>query len=68
MRHIRLLENRLDKANVKYNEATSIHKTYVLIAKRLREERIGFNTQVSHTPCARHSNCGRSARRARARR
>lgn len=46
MRHIRLLENRLDKALTKHNEALAIHKTYVLIAKRLREERIGFNNQV----------------------
>lgn len=28
MRHIRLLENRLDKALIKYNEAQSIRRTY----------------------------------------
>ena len=51
MRNVRLLENRLDKAMIKYNEAAAIHKTYFLIAKRLREERIGFNNQVrSHGP------------------
>lgn len=47
MRGVRLLENRLDKALTKHNEALAIHKTYVLIAKRLREERIGFNNQAS---------------------
>ena len=50
MRNIRLLENRLDKALMKYNEAAAIHKTYSLIAKRLREERIGFNNQVRSPP------------------
>ncbi len=28
MRHIRILENRLDKSLIKYNEAVSIFKTY----------------------------------------
>ena len=46
MRNVRLLENRVDKAQMKYNEAAAIHKTYSLIAKRLREERIGFNNQA----------------------
>ncbi|XRB09562.1 outer dynein arm-docking complex subunit 3 [Pycnococcus provasolii] len=45
-RHIRLLENRLDKALIKYNEAQSIRKTYEQIVKRLREERIGFDNQL----------------------
>merc|ERR1712078_102840 len=33
MRHIRVLENRLDKAMIKYNEAMSIRKTYEQIVK-----------------------------------
>merc|ERR1719182_413092 len=47
MRHIRVLENRLDKAMIKYNEAMSIRKTYEQIVKRLREERIGFDNQLA---------------------
>jgi hypothetical protein len=43
---IRLLENKLDKAMIKYNEAQSIRKTYEQIVKRLREERVGFDHQV----------------------
>jgi hypothetical protein len=31
MRQIRILENRLDKAMIKYNEAMSIKKTYELV-------------------------------------
>lgn len=50
MRSVRLLENRLEKALTKHNEALAIHKTYTLIAKRLREERIGFNNQVCGAP------------------
>ena len=46
-RHIRMLENRLDKALVKYNEAQSIRRTYEQIVKRLREERIGFDNQLA---------------------
>mmetsp|Transcript_10765 Transcript_10765/g.22417 ORF Transcript_10765/g.22417 Transcript_10765/m.22417 type:complete len:548 (-) Transcript_10765:362-2005(-) len=46
MRHIRMLENRLDKALIKYNEAQSIRRTYDQIVKRLREERIGFDNQL----------------------
>ena len=45
-RNIRMLENRLDKAMIKYNEAQSIRKTYEQIVKRLREERIGFDSQL----------------------
>lgn len=44
---IRLLENRLDKAMIKYNEAQSIRKTYEQIVKRLREERVGFDNQLA---------------------
>jgi len=35
-RKIRILENRLDKAMIKYNEAQSIRKTYEQIVKRLK--------------------------------
>lgn len=45
-RHIRMLENRLDKSLIKYNEAHSIRKTYEQIVSRLREERIGFDNQL----------------------
>jgi acetolactate synthase small subunit len=44
---IRTLENRLDKSLIKYNEATSIRKTYEAIAKRLHEERVGFDNQLA---------------------
>merc|ERR1719253_2517504 len=47
MRHIRVLENRLDKAMIKYNEAQSIRKTYEQIVKRLKEEGIGFDNQLA---------------------
>ena len=43
MRTIRMLENRLDKAMIKYNEAMSIKKTYELIVKRLKDERVGYD-------------------------
>lgn len=46
-RRIRQLENRLDKAMIKFNEAQSIRKTYDQIVRRLREERVGFDTQLS---------------------
>ena len=46
MRQIRTLENRLDKAMIKYNEAQSIRKTYDQIVKRLKEERVNFDNQV----------------------
>ena len=46
MRYIRLLENRLDKALVKYNEAHSIRKTYEQITLKLREDRVSFDNQL----------------------
>merc|ERR1719335_1202609 len=46
LRHIRVLENRLDKSMIKYNEAQSIKKTYEQIVKRLKEERVGFDNQL----------------------
>lgn len=47
MRQIRVLENRLDKAMIKYNEAQSIRKTYEQIVKRLKEERVGYDNQLA---------------------
>jgi DNA repair exonuclease SbcCD ATPase subunit len=46
-RRIRALENKLDKAMIKYNEAQSIRKTYEQIVRRLNEERVGFDNQLS---------------------
>eukprot|EP01017_Pseudomicrothorax_dubius_P041294 TRINITY_DN6586_c0_g1_i1.p1 TRINITY_DN6586_c0_g1~~TRINITY_DN6586_c0_g1_i1.p1 ORF type:complete len:541 (+),score=197.99 TRINITY_DN6586_c0_g1_i1:32-1654(+) len=46
-RQIRLLENRLDKVMIKYNEALSIRKTYETIVKRLKEERVGYDNQLA---------------------
>ena len=46
-RRIKMLENKLDKAMIKYNEATSIKRTYEQIMTRLKEERSGFDNQVS---------------------
>jgi hypothetical protein len=45
-RQIRVLENRLDKAMIKFNEAQNIQKTYEQIVKRLKEERVGFENQI----------------------
>lgn len=47
MRRQRILENRLDKAMLKFNEAMSIKKTYEIILKRLHEERIGYDKQLA---------------------
>ena len=46
-RRIRALENKLDKAMIKYNESQSIRKTYEQIVRRLNEERVGFDNQLS---------------------
>ena len=46
-RSIRALENKLDKAMIKYNEAQSIRKTYEQIVRRLKEERVGFDNQLA---------------------
>ena len=46
-RKIRLLENRLDKSLIKYNEACAIRKTYDQIVKRLKEERVSFDNQLA---------------------
>lgn len=47
MRRIKMLENKLDKAMIKYNEAQSIRRTYEQILTRLREERAGYDNQIS---------------------
>ena len=46
-RKIRVLENRLDKAMIKYNETQAIRKTYEQISKRLQEERVSFANQLA---------------------
>ena len=46
-RQIRSLESKLDKAMIKYNEAQSIRSTYEHIVKRLKEERISFDNQLT---------------------
>eukprot|EP00760_Papus_ankaliazontas_P035389 PhM_4_TR7770/c0_g1_i1/m.83435 len=46
-RKIRMLENRLDKSLIKYNEAQAIRKTYEQIVHRLKEERVGFDNQLA---------------------
>ena len=45
-RLLRQLENRFDKALIKYNEAHSIQKTYQQIVKRLSDERVTFDAQL----------------------
>ena len=45
-RKLRVVENRIDKAMIKLNEAQSIKKTYEGILSRLRDERVGFDQQL----------------------
>lgn len=40
------MENKLDKAMMKFNEAISIKKTYEIILKRLNEERVAYEKQL----------------------
>lgn len=47
MRNIRVLENRLDKVMIKYNEAQSIQQTYDQVVRRLKEERVGYDSQLA---------------------
>ncbi|KAJ3215197.1 hypothetical protein HK099_006482 [Clydaea vesicula] len=47
-KEIRMLENKLDKALIKYNEAQSIKKTYDQIVKKLQEERLTFDNQLAN--------------------
>lgn len=46
-RQIRSLENRLDTALIKYNEAHGICSTYEHIVKRLKDEKVGFDNQLT---------------------
>ena len=48
-RKIRSLENKLDTSMIKFNEAQGIKKTYEQIVYRLRDERFGFEHQLSLT-------------------
>ncbi len=47
LRQVRTLENRLEKSLLKFNEAQAIRKTYDQIIKRLKEERLSFDSQLS---------------------
>jgi hypothetical protein len=46
-RKVRQVENRLDKTAIKHEEALSIKRTYEQIVKRLKEERVSYDTQVA---------------------
>jgi len=41
-----MLENKLDKAMIKYNEAMSIRRTYEQILERLKDERAGYDNRI----------------------
>lgn len=45
---IQKLENKLDKAMIKYNEAQAMRKTYENIVKRLQKEKLGFDNQIEN--------------------
>lgn len=47
MKKAKAVEARLDKTALKYEEVTSIRKTYEGIVKRLRDERQSYDAQVS---------------------
>ena len=47
VKRIKLLETKLDKAMIKYNEAMSIRRTYEQILTRLKEERAGYDNQIA---------------------
>lgn len=47
MRRIKILENQLDKAMIKYNEAMGIRRTYEQILARLKKERAGYDNQIA---------------------
>ncbi|KAJ3191856.1 hypothetical protein HK101_007339 [Irineochytrium annulatum] len=46
-KEVRMLQNRLDKGMIKFNEAHSIRKTYEHIVERLQEERLSFHGQLA---------------------
>jgi len=41
-----MLENRLDKVMIKLNETLGIKKTYAVIHKKLKEERVNFDSTL----------------------
>lgn len=45
-RRIRSLENQLDSSLIKFNEAQNIKKTYENIIEKMRNERLGFESQL----------------------
>eukprot|EP00921_Rhytidocystis_pertsovi_P024732 GHVQ01039811.1.p1 GENE.GHVQ01039811.1~~GHVQ01039811.1.p1 ORF type:complete len:453 (+),score=88.03 GHVQ01039811.1:911-2269(+) len=46
-KQVSTLENQLDKAMMKHNEALSIRRTYEQIVRRLREERVCFDQHLA---------------------
>lgn len=46
LRELRVLQNKLDKTLVKFNESQQVRLTYEQIVKRLKDERIGFDNQL----------------------
>jgi hypothetical protein len=46
-RRVRQLENKLDKTAIKHEEALSIRRTYEQIVKRLKDERVSYDTQIA---------------------
>lgn len=45
-KRIRSLENRLDKAHIKFQEAQSIRRTYEKIVRRLQQDRLTYDTRL----------------------
>lgn len=46
LRTIRQLEGKLDKIMIRYNEAQSLQQTYEAVVCRLKQERIGYDSQL----------------------
>lgn len=46
LREMRVLQNKLDKTLVKFNESQQVRLTYEQIVKRLKDERIGYDNQL----------------------
>eukprot|EP00128_Syssomonas_multiformis_P001017 Colp12_sorted_trinity150504_noHs@3223 len=46
-KRVRQLENRLDKALIKYHESMTIRSTYETLVRRLQEERLAFDNQLA---------------------
>ncbi|KXS16510.1 hypothetical protein M427DRAFT_69080 [Gonapodya prolifera JEL478] len=47
LKEIHALENRLDKALIKYNEAQAVRKMYEAIVKKLQDERLTFDSKLT---------------------